>query len=147
MITALKQGASKFEDPILVAISSEGTVRNGVGDTIKMELSAILKGDMEQWNVSIFIYKLDDVKEVDTPAMWVKANPNIGITVSFETYAADVERAKLFPSVRNEILAKRFGLPMMRASTFYFTYEEIQIHSRGSIPRYALLPRGRPLQG
>lgn len=129
VITALKQGASKFEDPITVAISSEGVVRNGVGDTIKMELSAILKGDMEQWNVSIFHYKLDDVKEVKIPEMWVKANPNIGITVSYETYAADVERAENFPAVRNEILAKRFGLPM-EGFTFYFTYEEIQIHPR-----------------
>ena len=127
VITALKQGASKFEDPILVAISSEGTVRNGVGDTIKMELSAILKGDMTQWNVSIFHYKLDDVKEVKDPKMWVKANPNIGITVSYETYAADVERAEQFPAVRNEILAKRFGLPM-EGYVYFFTYDEVQPH-------------------
>lgn len=127
VITALKQGASKFEDPILVAISSEGTVRNGVGDTIKMELSAILKGDMAQWNVSIFHYKLDDVKEVKDPKMWVKANPNIGITVSYETYAADVERAEQFPAVRNEILAKRFGLPM-EGYVYFFTYDEVQPH-------------------
>lgn len=127
VITALKQGASKFEDPILVAISSEGTVRNGVGDTIKMELSAILKGDMEQWNVSIFIYKLDDVKEVAMPERWLKANPNLGITVSYETYQADVERAQNFPAVRNEILAKRFGLPM-EGYTYYFTYDETLVH-------------------
>lgn len=131
VITALKQGASKFEDPILVAISSEGTVRNGVGDTIKMELAAILKGDMEQWNVSIFHYKLDDVKEVKIPQMWVKANPNIGITVSYETYAADVERAELFPAVRNEILAKRFGLPM-EGYVYFFTYDEVQPHHNRS---------------
>lgn len=127
VITALQQGATKFEDPVLVAISSEGTVRNGVGDTIKMELAKILKGDMEQWNVSIFHYKLDDVKEVKNPQMWVKANPNIGITVSFETYAADVERAEQFPAVRNEILAKRFGLPM-EGYVYFFTYEEVQPH-------------------
>lgn len=127
VITALKQGASKFEDPITVAISSEGTVRNGVGDDIKMELSAILKGDMEQWNVSIFYYKLDDVKEVKDPRMWVKASPNIGITVSMETYMADVERAEQFPAVRNEILAKRFGLPM-EGYVFFFTWQEVQPH-------------------
>lgn len=128
VITALKQGASKFEDPILVAISSEGTVRNGVGDTIKMELAAILKGDMEQWNVSIFHYKLDDVKEVATPEMWVKANPSLGITVSYETYEADVQRAEQFPAVRNEILAKRFGLPM-EGYTYFFTYDETLVHT------------------
>ena len=127
VITALMQGAKKFEDPILVAISSEGTVRNGVGDDIKMELSAILKGDMEQWNVSILHYKLDDVKEVKDPRMWVKANPNIGITVSFETYQADVERAEQFPAVRNEILAKRFGLPM-EGYVYFFTWQEVQPH-------------------
>lgn len=123
VITALLQGARKFEDPILVAISSEGTIRNGVGDTIKMELMAILKGDMEQWNVSIFHYKLDDVKEVANPALWVKANPNLGITVSYETYRGDVERAEQLPSARNEILAKRFGMPM-EGYTYFFTYEE-----------------------
>lgn len=127
VITALKQGSSKHEDPVTVAISSEGTVRNGVGDDIKMELAAILKGDLEQWNVSIFHYKLDDVKEVKIPEMWIKANPNLGITVSYETYAADVQRAELFPSVRNEILAKRFGLPM-EDFTFFFTTEEVQLH-------------------
>lgn len=123
VITALMQGAKKFEDPVLVAISSEGVVRNGVGDTIKMELNSILKLEMEQWNVSIFHYKLDDVKEVSNPRMWVKANPNIGLTVSYETYAEDVKRAELFPAIRNEILAKRFGLPM-EGYTFFFTYEE-----------------------
>lgn len=140
VITALKQGASKFEDPILVAISSEGTVRNGVGDTIKMELAAILKGDMEQWNVSIFHYKLDDVKEVAIPEMWQKANPNLGITVSYDTYAADVEVAENFPASRNEILAKRFGLPM-EGFTFFFTYEEtIPTHDIVVPGRYVGLP-------
>jgi len=123
VINALMQGAKKFEDPILVAISSEGTVRNGVGDTIKMELAAILKGDMEQWNVSIFHYKLDNVHEVGDPTKWIKANPNLGITVSMETYAEDVQRAEQFPAIRNEILAKRFGLPM-EGFTFFFTFEE-----------------------
>lgn len=123
VITALKQGASKHEDPILVAISSEGTVRNGVGDTIKIELAKILKGELIQWNVSIFHYKLDDVREVGNPAMWPKANPNIGITVSYETYEQDVHRAEELPSARNEILAKRFGLPM-EGLAYYFTYEE-----------------------
>lgn len=127
VITALKQGASKFEDPITVAISSEGTVRNGIGDTIKMELMSILKGDLQQWNVSIFHYKLDDVTEVAIPHMWIKANPNLGITVSYDTYKQDVERAELFPAVRNEILAKRFGLPM-EGYTFFFTYEETIPH-------------------
>lgn len=123
VITALMQGAKKFEEPVLVAISSEGTVRNGVGDTIKMELSAILKGDMERWEVSIFHYKLDRVEEVAEPRMWPKANPNLGYTVSYDTYHADVERAEQFPAVRNEILAKRFGLPM-EGLTYFFTYEE-----------------------
>lgn len=127
VITALQQGATKFEDPVMVAISSEGTVRNGIGDTIKMELAAILRGEMDQWNVSIFHYKLDDVKEVKVPSMWIKAQPNIGITVSYDTYAADVERAENFPSVRNEILAKRFGLPM-EDFVFFFTYDDIQLH-------------------
>jgi phage terminase large subunit-like protein len=128
VITALKQGASKFEEPITVAISSEGTVRNGVGDTIKLELNAILRHELEQWNVSIFIYKLDDVKEVGNPRMWIKANPNLGITVSYDTYQEDVDRAEQFPSVRNEILAKRFGLPM-EGFTFFFTYEETIPHA------------------
>jgi len=123
VVTALMQGASKFEDPILVAISSEGTIRNGVGDDIKIELQAILKGDLDQPNVSIWHYKLDTVQEVKNPRMWIKAQPNINKTVSYDTYEADVKRAELFPSVRNEILAKRFGLPM-EGFTFYFTYEE-----------------------
>lgn len=123
VITALMQGARKFEDPVLVAISSEGTVRNGVGDDIKIELMAILRGEMTQDNVSIFVYKLDNVEEVGNPSMWKKANPNLPITTSYETYKQDVERAELFPAVRNEILAKRFGLPM-EGFTFFFTHAE-----------------------
>lgn len=128
VITALKQGASKFEDPILVAISSEGTVRNGVGDDIKIELAAILKQEIVQNNVSIFHYKLDDIKEVGNPAMWIKANPNIGITVAYEVYEEDVRRAEQFPSVKNEIMAKRFGLPM-EGHSYFFTYEETRVHN------------------
>lgn len=131
VVTALMQGARKFEDPILVAISSEGTIRNGVGDDIKMELALILKGEMIQDNVSIFHYKLDDVQEVADPRMWPKANPNLGITVSYETYRQDVERAEQIPSARNEILAKRFGLPM-EGFTYFFTYEETLI----TLPEY-----------
>lgn len=123
VLEALMQGATKYEDPVLVAISSEGVIRNGVGDDIKMTLNAILRGDSEQPNVSIWHYKLDDVSEVRNPRMWIKAQPNIGKTVSYETYEADVRKAKQFPSVRNEILAKRFGLPM-EGYTFFFTYEE-----------------------
>lgn len=123
VINALMQGAKKFEDPILVAISSEGTVRNGVGDTIKLELAAILRGDMIAWNISILHYKLDSEAEVRDPRMWPKANPNIGITVSYDTYHEDVVKAEMFPAARNEILAKRFGLPM-EGFTFFFTYEE-----------------------
>lgn len=139
VINALKQGATKFEDPILVAISSEGTVRNGIGDTIKIELAAILKGDSEQWNVSIFHYKLDSPAEVKIPAMWPKANPNIGITVSWDTYADDVKRAEEFPSSRNEILAKRFGLPM-EGFTFYFTFDEIQLNAPHNSQSYVGMP-------
>lgn len=135
VITALKQGASKFEDPVTVAISSEGTVRNGVGDTIKLELATILNaiddGEMLQPNVSIFHYKLDDIKEVKDYTKWMKANPNLGITVSYETYAEDVERAEQFPSVAHEILAKRFGLPM-EGHSYFFTYEETLVHPPAS---------------
>lgn len=123
VITALLQGARKHEDPVLVAISSEGTVRNGVGDDIKLVLGAILRGEIAQWNVSIFHYKLDDESEVGIPATWLKANPNIGITTSYEVYKQDVEQAEMFPHMRTEILAKRFGLPM-EGFTFFFTYEE-----------------------
>lgn len=123
VIEAIMQGATKYEDPVLVAISSEGVIRNGVGDDIKMQLNAILRGDTKAPKISIWHYKLDDIKEVKNPRMWVKAQPNIGKTVSYETYEADVKKAEAFPAVRNEILAKRFGLPM-EGYTFFFTYEE-----------------------
>lgn len=124
VIEALMQGARKYEDPILVAISSEGTIRNGVGDDIKLVLAAILRGELKNSdNISIFHYKLDNVSEVGDPSKWLKCNPNLGITVSYETYKKDVEKAEMFPHIRNEILAKRFGLPM-EGFTYYFTYEE-----------------------
>ena len=127
VVGALEQGASKLSDYIIVAISSEGTVRNGSGDTIKMELMDILKGEYINPHVSIWWYKLDDIKEVSTPAKWIKANPNIGKTVSYETYQLDVERAEKTPSVRNDILAKRFGIPM-EGFTYFFTYDETKTH-------------------
>lgn len=123
VIGALEQGASKNEDYLIVAISSEGTVRNGSGDTIKMELMEILKGEYYNPHVSIWWYKLDSIDEVSDPRMWVKANPNIGKTVSYETYQLDVERAEKAPAARNDILAKRFGIPL-EGYTYYFTYEE-----------------------
>jgi phage terminase large subunit-like protein len=123
VIGALEQGASKLDDYLIVATSSEGTVRNGSGDTIKMELMDILKGEYVNPHVSIWWYKLDDVNEVGDPRMWLKANPNIGKTVSYETYQLDVERAEKVPSARNDILAKRFGLAM-EGYTYFFTYEE-----------------------
>lgn len=129
VIGALEQGASKIEDYLVVAISSEGTVRNGVGDSIKMELKEILKGEYIAPHVSIWHYKLDDVKEVADPSTWVKANPNIGKTVSYETYQLEVERAENVPSARNDILAKRFGVPM-EGYTYFFTYEETIPHGR-----------------
>ena len=122
-IGAIEQGASKIKDYIIIAASSEGTVRNGVGDSIKMELMDILRGDYPNPYVSIWWYKLDTVKEVGDPAMWMKAQPNIGKTVSYSTYQEDVERAEHNPSARNDILAKRFGLPM-EGYTYFFTYEE-----------------------
>lgn len=125
VIGALEQGASKNEDYLIVAISSEGTVRNGSGDTVKMELSSILKGDYRNPHVSIFWYKLDSIDEVSNPEMWVKANPNLGKTVQYETYQLDVERMEKAPATRNDILAKRFGIPM-EGYTYYFTYDEIQ---------------------
>ena len=125
----LEQGASKNDDYLIVAISSEGTARNGPGDTIKMELASILKGDYPNPHVSIWWYKLDDVKEVKNPEMWPKANPNIGKTVTYETYQLDVDRAEKNPSVRNDILAKRFGIPM-EGYTYYFTYEETKPHRK-----------------
>ena len=127
VIGALEQGASKVDDYLIVAVSSEGTVRNGAGDTIKMELASILKGDYDNKHVSIWWYKLDDVKEVSNPDMWYKANPNLGITVQFEAYQQDVERAEKAPSTRNDILAKRFGIPM-EGYTYFFTYEETLVH-------------------
>ena len=129
VIGALEQGASKNDDYIIVAISSEGTVRNGSGDTIKMELMDILKGDYFNPHVSIWWYRLDDIEEVDKPEMWLKANPNIGKTVSYETYQLDVERAEKAPAARNDILAKRFGIPM-EGYTYYFTYEETLPHRK-----------------
>lgn len=127
VIGAIEQGASKLDDYLIVAISSEGTVRNGSGDTIKMELAKILKGDYTAPHVSIWHYKLDDVEEVADPAMWPKANPNIGKTVSYETYQLDVERAEKAPATRNDILAKRFGIPM-EGHSYFFTYEETELH-------------------
>ena len=129
VVGALEQGASKVPGYLIVAISSEGTVRNSVGDNIKMELSRILKGDFYDPHTSIWHYKLDDVEEVSNPEMWVKANPNLGKTVSYETYQRDVERAENAPSVRNDILAKRFGIPM-EGYTYFFTYEETLPHKR-----------------
>lgn len=123
VVGALEQGASKVDDWIIVATSSEGTVRNGSGDTIKMELLDILKGEYINPHVSIWYYKLDNIDEVGNPAMWLKANPNLGKTVSYETYQLDVERAEKAPGARNDILAKRFGLPL-EGYTYFFTYEE-----------------------
>ena len=129
VIGALEQGASKNDDYLIVAISSEGTVRNGPGDTIKMELADILKGEYQNPHVSIWWYKLDSVDEVSNPEMWLKANPNIGKTVSYEVYQQDVERAEKAPAARNDILAKRFGIPM-EGYTYYFTYEETIRHRK-----------------
>lgn len=130
VVGAIEQGASKVDDYIIVAVSSEGTVRNGSGDTIKMELMDILKGEYINPHVSIFYYRLDDIEEVANPDMWIKANPNLGKTVSYETYQLDVERAEKAPAVRNDILAKRFGIPM-EGFTYYFTYEETLTHPKG----------------
>lgn len=130
-IGAIEQGASKNEDYLIIAMSSEGTVRNGIGDTIKMELMSILKGEYINPHVSIWYYKLDSVDEVADPSKWIKANPNLGKTVSYETYQLDVERAEKVPSTRNDILAKRFGIPM-EGYTYYFTYEETKLSRRQS---------------
>jgi phage terminase large subunit-like protein len=127
VIGAVEQGASKLDDYLILAISSEGTVRNGSGDTIKMELMDILKGEYDAPHVSIWHYKLDELEEVADPAMWLKANPNLGQTVTYETYQLDVERAEKAPAARNDILAKRFGIPM-EGYTYYFTYEETLLH-------------------
>lgn len=129
VVGAIEQGASKVDDYLIVATSSEGTVRNGSGDTIKMELMKILKGEYVNPHVSIWWYKLDSVDEIAFPEMWKKANPNLGKTVTYETYQLDVERAEKSPAARNDILAKRFGLPM-EGYTYYFTYEETIPHSK-----------------
>lgn len=131
VIGAVEQGASKLDDWLIVATSSEGTVRNSAGDTIKMELMDILRGDYIADHVSIWYYRLDDIEEVANPNMWQKAQPNIGKTVSYETYQRDVERAEKAPSTRNDILAKRFGIPMA-GYTYFFTYEETLPHRRRS---------------
>jgi len=127
VVGAIEQGASKMEDYLIVAISSEGTVRNGSGDTIKMELATILKGEYQAPHVSIWHYKLDELEEVNDPAMWIKANPNLGKTVTYDVYHLDVERAEKAPASRNDILAKRFGIPM-EGYTYFFTYEETLTH-------------------
>lgn len=129
VIGALEQGASKLDDYLIIAMSSEGTIRNGSGDTIKLELASILKGEYKNPHVSIWWYKLDSIEEVNDPEMWIKANPNLGKTVTYETYQLDVERAEKAPAARNDILAKRFGIPM-EGYTYYFTYDEIQPHRK-----------------
>ncbi len=131
VVGALEQGASKIKDYLIVLTSSEGTVRNGPGDDIKMELYKILKGEYRAPHVSIWYYKLDDLKEIANPAMWIKANPNIGKTVSYESYQLDVERAEQNPSARNDIIAKRFNIPL-EGYTYFFTYEETKVHTRKS---------------
>ncbi len=127
VVGAIEQGASKMDDYLIVAISSEGTIRNGSGDTIKMELADILKGNYQAPHVSIWHYKLDDIEEVGDPSTWVKANPNLGKTVTYDVYHLDVERAEKAPAARNDILAKRFGIPM-EGYTYFFTYEETLPH-------------------
>ena len=129
VIGPIEQGASKLDDYLIIATSSEGTVRNGPGDTIKMELLDILKGNYIAPHVSIWYYTLDDIKEVNDPSMWIKANPNLGKTVTYETYQLDVERAEQAPSTRNDILAKRFNIPM-EGYTYFFTYEETKPHRK-----------------
>lgn len=129
VVGAIEGGASKIDDYLIVAVSSEGTVRNGPGDDIKMELDKILKGEYEDEHTSIWWYKLDDVKEVGNPATWLKANPNIGYTVSYDAYEKDVKRAEHVPSARNDILAKRFGLPL-EGYTYFFTYAETKAVER-----------------
>ena len=129
VIGAIEQGAAKIDDYLIVAVSSEGTVRNGAGDSIKIELMDILKGDYINPHVSIWYYKLDSIDEVNQPEMWLKANPNLGYTVSYETYELDKQRAEQVPSSRNDILAKRFGIPM-EGYTYYFTYEETLPHRK-----------------
>lgn len=129
VVGAVEQGATKINDYLIVCVSSEGTVRNNVGDSIKMELASILRGEYFNPHVSIWHYKLDDLQEINTPAMWVKANPNLGKTVSYEDYQLEVERAEKAPATRNDTLAKRFGWPT-EGYTYFFTYDEIQPHRR-----------------
>jgi len=129
VVTAIEQGSSKIDDYLIVAISSEGTIRNGIGDTMKMSLMKILKGELDAPWVSIWYYRLDSIDEVRKPEMWLKANPNLGKTVSYETYQRDVDKIEKNPSEKNEILAKRFGIPTEGLS-YYFTYEEIQAHGK-----------------
>lgn len=129
VVGAVEQGASKLDDYVIIAVSSEGTVRNGSGDEVKLELRKILNGEYDDQHTSIWYYKLDDVSEVADPSKWIKAQPNIGITVSYEAYHKDVKRAEAAPSTRNDILAKRFGLPM-EGYTYFFTYEETIPHER-----------------
>ena len=128
-IEAIEQGASKNDDYLIIATSSEGTVRNGSGDTVKMDLMKILKGEAKEQSTSIWWYKLDSIDEVGKPEMWLKANPNIGKTVTYEVYQKAVEKAENSPSTRNDILAKRFGIPM-EGQTYFFTYEETLLHKR-----------------
>lgn len=127
VVGAIEQGASKLDDYLIIAISSEGTVRNGSGDTIKMELASILRGEYQAPHISIWHYKLDEIEEVGDPSKWIKANPNLGKTVTYEVYQLDVERAEKAPAARNDILAKRFGIPM-EGYTYFFTYEETLPH-------------------
>ena len=129
VIGAIEQGAAKVDDYLIVAMSSEGCVRNGSGDTIKMELAKILRGEYTAPNVSVWWYKLDSVEEVSHPDLWLKANPNLGKTVSYDTYQRDVEKAEANPAARNDILAKRFGIPM-EGYTYFFTYEETLPHRK-----------------
>lgn len=131
VVEAIEQGASKVDDYLIVAISSEGTVRNGAGDTIKMELMKILKGEYRNPHVSIWYYRLDSIDEVGDPEMWLKANPNLGKTVGYDTYQLAVEKAENAPAAQNDILAKRFGLPM-EGYTYFFTYEETKVHRKRS---------------
>ena len=137
VVGALEQGASKLEDYLIIATSSEGTVRNGPGDTIKLELMKILKGDYKAPHISIWYYRLDDPKEVARPDLWLKANPNIGKTVSYEAYQRDVERAEKSPATKNEILAKRFGIPS-EGYTYFFTYDETLPHRRNPHAYYGM---------
>lgn len=143
VVGAIEQGASKVDDYLIVAISSEGTVRNGSGDSIKMELADILKGEVLQPWTSIWHYKLDNIEEVLQPEKWLKANPNLGITVTYDAYQRDVERAETAPAARNDILAKRFGIPM-EGYTYFFTYEETQPESRADGTPIRVDCRGMP---